>query len=168
MTEQPGYGPEQPGYGPERLVRGLSLPRRVGCLVAGFGGSAGSLIIGWLWVTEPVALPVRTQLAFVAMIMVGLAWAAFGTWALVRHPLFALDRVVAAVLALVFSTLATFGTTTIALARGSSVGVLVGAVLGLVMIGAAGILLSRARAHRRELHARWRDLEGRPHQETPR
>ncbi|HEX8629634.1 MAG TPA: hypothetical protein VF755_15820 [Catenuloplanes sp.] len=159
---------EQPGYGPEQLVRELSLPRRVGYVVAGLGGGAGSVIIGWLWATEPVALPVRTQVAFAAMIMVGAAWAGFATWALARHPLFALDRVIAAGLALLFSTVVTVGTTTIALVRGSVAGVLVGGALGLAMIVAAGVLLARARAYRRELHARRRELEGRPHQGTPR
>lgn len=156
---------EQPGYGPERVVRGLSLPRRVGYLVAGMTGFVGAVLIGSLWATEPAALPIRTQIAFGGMITAGLVWAGFAVWVLVRRPVFAVDRMIAGCLALAFSTLGTVGTTVVALTRGSVAGALISGALGVVMTVLAAVLLIRARAYRRELHARGRDLESRLHQE---
>src|ERR671916_3074746 len=96
---------EQPGYTPDRILRGLSLPRRISYVVAGLCGLLGAAMLAMLWATEPARLPARTQLAFGALILVGLAWAAFAAWALARRPLFAMDRLVAAALAVGFSTL---------------------------------------------------------------
>src|SRR5690349_19341549 len=44
---------ERPGYDPEHIVRGLSLPRRGGHLVAGLGGLTTVAVVGLLWATEP-------------------------------------------------------------------------------------------------------------------
>ena len=68
---------ERPGYGPDRILRGLTLRRRLGDVLAGLGGLAGALLIGTLWATEPGELPMRTQVAFAALILIGGAWAAF-------------------------------------------------------------------------------------------
>jgi hypothetical protein len=154
---------EQPGYPAQDILRGLSLPRRVGYLVAGLGGLAGAAMLGTLWATEPTPLPARTQLAFAALMAVGLSWAGFAAWALIRRPLFAADRVIAATLAVVFSTLTTIGAVAVAVARSSPPGGLAAAGVGLALIAVAASMLVRARRYRAGLLARERDL--RP--ETP-
>jgi hypothetical protein len=142
-----------------RLSRSLSLRGRIGNVVALLGGLGGALFIGLLWATEPV-LPGRTQLAFGALVALGLAWAVYGVWALTRRtPLFALDRVIAAWLAVVATGLLTAGTVAIALARGtwvSATGVLVAVTLAVL----AAVILVRARADRAVLLRRKRELGG--------
>jgi hypothetical protein len=150
---------DRPGYPPELVLLGMSLRRRIGNVVAGLGGLAGVVMIGMLWATEPAPLPVRTRLAFAALMVVGAAWTGFAGWALARRPLFALDRVVAGVLAVVFSTLTTVATTVVALTRGSTTGVLAALGTGSVLVAVAVGALVRARAHRRMLLARKGELE---------
>ncbi|MEV4723144.1 hypothetical protein [Micromonospora humida] len=150
---------ERPSYGPDDVMRGLSLPRRVGLLVVGLGGLTAAVTIGLLLATEPGALPLRTRIAFVAMIGVGMAWTGFAGWALARRPLFAVDRVIAARLAVTFSVLMTVGMVTVAVMRAGPVGVLTVGGLGVALTVVAGVLLARARAYRRTLLARWHELE---------
>ncbi|WKU05664.1 hypothetical protein [Micromonospora sp. HUAS LYJ1] len=152
---------EGPSYGPDDVMRGLSLPRRVGLLVAGLGGLAAAVTIGLLLATEPGELPLRTRIAFLAMIGVGMAWAGFAGWALARRPLFAVDRVIAAWLAVTFSVLMTVGMVTVAVMRAGPAGVLAVGGLGVALTVVAGVLLARARAYRRALLARWHELERR-------
>jgi hypothetical protein len=78
---------ERPRYGPDDIVRGLSLPRRVGHLVAGLGGLAAAAAIALLWATEPGELPLRTRIAFMAVIGIGLTWAGLAGWTLASRPL---------------------------------------------------------------------------------
>ncbi len=151
---------EQPGYPPEQILRETSLTRRVGYVVAGLGGLLAAAMIGMLWATEPTRLPTRTQVAFAALIAVGLAWAAFAAWALARRPLFAADRLIAASLAVGFSTLTTIAAVAVALARDSTAAALAGAAVGLILIAIAATMLVRARAYRAILLARKRELEG--------
>jgi hypothetical protein len=150
---------ERPGYGPEHIMRGLSLPRRVGHLVAGLGGLTTAAVVGLLWATEPGVLPVRTRIAFAAVIGIGVTWAGFAGWALARRPLFAVDRVIGAWLAVTFSSLIALGMVTIALSRASTAVVLACGGVGATLIAAAGTLVARARAHRRALLTRRDDLE---------
>lgn len=150
---------EQPGYTPDELLRGLSLRRRAGYAVAGLAGVAGAALLAILWATEPRALPARTQLAFAALIVVGLTWGVFAGWVLTRHPMFASDRLVAAALAVGFSTLTTAGSVAIAFARGSTAGVFASLGAGLALTAIAAIMLARARTYRTLLLARKRQLE---------
>jgi hypothetical protein len=150
---------DEPGHPPRQLLRGLSLRRRVGHVLAGLGGLAAAAIIAQLWATEPDSLPVRTQAAFAVLIAIGLAWAVFGAWALTRHPLFAVDRVIAGWLAVTFSTLLTAGMLLLALTRDGGAGVLAAAGVGVLLIGAAVTALVRARAYRKTLLARQRRLQ---------
>ncbi|MFI9529957.1 hypothetical protein [Micromonospora rosaria] len=150
---------DRPGYTADHVLRDLSLARRVGHVLAGLGGLATAVLVGALWATEPGPLPARTQVAFAAVIVVGLAWAGVAGWALGRRPLFAADRVVAAGLALCASTLVTLGTVAIALTQGSGTELVVAVLVGAALVGAAGVALTRARAHRRALLALRRDLE---------
>jgi hypothetical protein len=154
---------DQPGYTVEHITRGASLLRRVGYLVAGMGGLAGATLVGGLWATEPAPLPVRTQLAFAMVVVVGLVWAGFAAWALARRPLFALDRIVAGTLALTFSALTTAGAVALAVTRGSVALLLIAAGVGSGLTALSAVILVRARIHRAALVARLRDLErGRP------
>ena len=152
---------EEPGYTPEELVRALSLPRRIGHVLVGLGGLAAAAVIGQLWATEPVALPARTQIAFAAMITIGLSWTVFAAYAVIHRPLFAVDRVIAATLATTFSTLLTAGTVLLALTRGSTAGAWAASGVGLVLIGTACLVLRRALAYRAALRTRKHDLESR-------
>jgi hypothetical protein len=145
--------------GPGHLVRGLSLPRRIGYTVAGLGGLLGSGCISLLWATEPTSLPARTQAAFAAMIIVGMTWAGVAAWTLGRRPLFAIDRVVAAGLALTFSVLWTVWGAAVAWSRGGLIAVLTVAGVGLAFAAVSGTLLLRARAYRATLLDRKRRLE---------
>jgi hypothetical protein len=154
---------ERPGYGPDHIVRGLSLPRRVGHLVAGFGGLAMAAAVGQLWATEPGELPLRTRIAFTAVIGIGMTWAGFAAWALARRPLFAVDRVIAAWLAVTFSALMTLGMVTIALTRASTAVVLACGGLGVTLTVVASTTVARARAYRRTLLARRHELERQQH-----
>lgn len=150
---------EGPPYSPDDIVRGLSLPRRVGLLVAGLGGLAAAVTIGLLLATEPGELPLRTRIAFIAMIGIGMAWAGFAGWALARRPLFAVDRVIAAWLAVTCSALMTLGMVTVAVTRAGPAGVLAVGGLGVTLTVVACVLLARARAYRRALLARRHELE---------
>jgi hypothetical protein len=150
---------ERPGYGPEHILRGLSLPRRVGHLLAGLGGLTMAALVGLLWATEPGTLPLRTRVAFAAMIGIGLTWAGFAGWALARRPLFAADRVIAAWLAVTFSALVALGMVTIALSRAGTAAVVASGGVGTTFTVGAAALLARARAHRRALLARRDELE---------
>ena len=149
---------ERPGYGPDQIVRGVTLRRRIGHALAGLGGLAGALLIGALWVTEPGQLPVRTQLIFAALILTGMAWAVLAAVALTRGPLFAIDRVVAAWLAVTFSVLITIGIVAIALTRDSLTGVVAASSLGLTLLVAASAMLVRARTYRAVLLVRMHEL----------
>lgn len=150
---------ERPGYGPDRLVRGLSLPRRVGYLLAGFGGLATAALVGTLWATEPGTLPAHTRIAFTAVIVIGLTWAGLAGRALTRGPLFAVDRVIAAWLALTFSVLIAVGTVSIAVPRAGAAVIFVCGGVGGALTVTAGLTLARARARHRTLLARRDELE---------
>ncbi|GIF42464.1 hypothetical protein [Actinoplanes xinjiangensis] len=139
---------EEPGYRPEQLIRPVSR----GLLAAGIAGFTGSALIATLWATEPASLPTRTRWAFAGLIVVGLAWAALAAWTLWRRPLFAVDRVIAGRLAVVFTTATTLVTVVVAgpLAAGP----------GLLMIAVAVVVLVRARACRDRLRSQIAALEG--------
>jgi hypothetical protein len=152
---------DSPRPASEHIVRGLSLPRRVGQAAAGLAGLLVAGLIALLWATEPTSLPVRTQVAFAALIAVGLTWAGLAGWALARRPLFAIDRVLAAALALCFSTLWTVWAAALAWSRGGGAALVTVAGVGLVLVLASGALLRRAHAYRATLLERQRVLEGR-------
>ncbi|MEU3165354.1 hypothetical protein [Streptosporangium sp. NPDC006930] len=142
-----------------RLSGPLSLRRRIAHVVALLGGLGGALFVGLLWATEP-ALPGRTHLAFGALVALGLAWAGYGAWALSRRtPLFALDRVIAAWLAVAATGLLTAGTAVVAVSRGTWTGMAGVAVAATLTVLAVALLL-RARADRAALLRRKRELGG--------
>ncbi|GAA2480343.1 hypothetical protein [Winogradskya humida] len=141
---------ETPGFTPRQLLGTVSLRRRVALVAVGLAGLCAAVFLGLLWATEPVALPWRTRIAFAVMVLIGLAWAGFAAWALLRRPLFALDRVIAGWLATAFSTLTAVASTAVT-------GTLTAAAVGVVLTGAALIILRRAYTYRRTLLRHLRD-----------
>lgn len=142
----------------EKLSGPLSLRRRVGSLVALLGGLTGAALVGLLWATEP-GLPPRTRVAFAVLVAIGLAWAGYGGWALTRRgPLYALDRLIAAWLALGATGLITVGVVVVATLR-HRVEPALFLVTG-VLLSAAVVNLVRARARRAALLRRKRELGG--------
>ncbi|WP_230686885.1 hypothetical protein [Catellatospora vulcania] len=141
-----------------RLSGPLSLRRRVATVAVLLGGLFGAAFVGLLWLTEPV-LPVRTQLAFGGLVLVGLGWAGYGGWVLSRRtPLFALDRVIAGWLALAATGLLAGSTALVAVTRGG-VHPAAYAMVGVLVVVAVGNLV-RARASRGALLRRKRELGG--------
>lgn len=136
----------------------LSLRRRIATVVALLGGLAMAFVVSLLWATEP-GLPPGTQLAFGAIVVVGLAWVAYGVWVLSRRlPLFALDRVVAGWLALAASGLLAVPVAVVTVLRQRTEPVALAAVAVLLVL--AGLNLARARTHRAALLRRKRELGG--------
>jgi hypothetical protein len=141
-----------------RLSGRLSLRRRVATVVALLGGLAVAAVVGLLLATEP-DLPPRTRLAFAAIVVVGLAWAAYGVWALTGHtPLFARDRVIAAWLALAATGLLAVPVAIITVVRHRTEPAAFAAAAVLPVL--AAINLIRARARRSALLRRKRELGG--------
>ncbi|MBW1599302.1 transmembrane transport protein [Streptomyces sp. JJ38] len=146
------------GHGnvPEELERALaaevSLASRLRYVAVGLAGGCGAALIAVLWATEPHPLPVRTRIAFAGLIAVGLAWAAFAGWVLSRRrPLFALDRVLGARLALLVTVVTCVGGTALAAVRATPAAALATALAGLALVLVAGLVLARARSRRRDL-----------------
>ncbi len=102
-----------------------------------------------LLVSEP-ALPLRTRAAFMAMIAIGLSWCGFALWVLTqRKPLFAVQRVVAGRLAVLYSALFTVVTLVVGvLGHGQA---WPAAATGALMTGVAALMLHHARSHHRAL-----------------
>jgi hypothetical protein len=141
-----------------RLAGRLSLRRRIATVVAAVGGLAMATLAALLWATEP-DLPGRTQAAFAAIVVVGLAWVAYGTWVLrYRTPLFARDRVVAAWLSLAACGLLAIPVAAVSLSRDR---LRVAALVTMLVLVAAAIAnLVRARGQRAALLRRRRELGG--------
>jgi hypothetical protein len=153
---------DRPRHTPQDLLRDLTLPRRIGYLVAGLGGLAVAVLVGVLWATEPAPLPTRTRWAFGLVILVGLSWAGVAGWALARRPLFALDRVIAAGLALAASTLVTLATVAVTATQAGPVAVTTALLVGGLFVAPAAGGLAGARARQRALLTRARELAGPP------
>lgn len=86
-----------------RVARELALPSRLGYTALLVSALAMAGLTGSLWATEP-SLPARTQAAFGASVVIGLAWAGFAAWVLARRRvLFANHRIYAARMATAFS-----------------------------------------------------------------
>ena len=133
------------------MIEELSLRARVAytalLLVAlGVAGAVGSL-----WLTEP-SLPVRTQIAFGAIVAIGLSWVAYAAWVLTRRRvLLAGHRVVASRMAVTFSALFVAGALV--------VGMVPAALFGSVMLAIAIAMLIHARRRFARLIERRRTLE---------
>ncbi len=136
----------------------LSLKARLGYVALLLPASGMTTVIGSLWLTEP-SLPLRTHLAFGAMCLIGVAWAALAIWVLrARRPLYARDRVSAGVMAGTFTTVFLAGTVAAVIIANNAAAyaaLLTGVVL---WAGAIGALIS-ARRRFAELSKRRAALE---------
>jgi hypothetical protein len=141
------------------LVKGeTSMKRRIGYVTLLLASAAMTSVIVALWATEP-ALPLRTQIAFGAMSVIGLSWVALAGWALTtRRVLFARDRVIAGRMAVTFTSVFTAGALAMLVATGSAAAA--GALgTGVAMVGVAVVVLRQARRRFAALDARRAQLE---------
>ncbi|WP_423604758.1 hypothetical protein [Sphingomonas sp. MS122] len=117
-----------------------------------------TLVVVSLGLTEP-DLPLRASLAFAVLAMIGMGWTGYAIWVLTRRRvLYARQRVVAARLAVTFTTIFTTGAFALGLAAKLPAGLVAG-VFGLGLVTLALLLLSRARRRLATLTARMRQLE---------
>ncbi len=144
----------------QRLINGeLSLRSRLGHTALLLVALAMTVVIASLWLTEP-SLPVRTQIAFGVMVGIGLSWVAYAAWVLTRRRvLLAGHRVIAARMAVTFTTVFVLGS--VALGIWSPVGrpAFAAAGLGALMLMVAVAMLLSARRRFAELMQRRRVLE---------
>jgi hypothetical protein len=141
------------------LVKGeTSMKRRIGYVALLLAAVAMTTVIIALWATEP-ALPLRTHATFGVMSVIGASWVALAAWALTtRRVLFARDRVIAARMALAFSSVFAAGALAMLIATGSAAAA--GALgTGVVMVMAATVVLRRAHGRFAALSARRAELE---------
>lgn len=110
-----------------------------------------------LWATE-TALPPRTQVAFGVMVAIGWSWVAYAAWVLTkRRVLLAGHRIIAARMAVTFSSLFASGALLLAL-RGVR-GAVGASFTGMLMAGIAIAMLVHAKKQFAGLLARRRELE---------
>lgn len=141
----------------ELTERTLSPAARYAHVLLLLAAAAVGIVVAALLLTEP-ALPLRTRAAFGVMVLIAGSWVAYSCWVLLRRrPLLQAHRVVAGYLASGFSGLFTFVVLAAAIVTGAAAAWLAGG-LGMVMLGAALMLLARARRNRRALRARRDEL----------
>jgi hypothetical protein len=142
-----------------KLARGeLSVKARLGYVVLLLASSAMTVGLVSLWLTE-AWLPLRTHLAFGAMSLIGIAWAALATWALTtRRVLFARDRVMAGRMSVAFTALFLAGSIAALLMTGKAAA-LGAAVTGAVMLVIALRVLAGARRRFDALASQRAELE---------
>ena len=140
------------------LEKGLSSRARYGHVALLLVAAGMTVVVGALLMTEP-ALPARTFAAFVVLLLIGAGWVVYAGWVLKhRWTLLAGHRVVAGVMAVVFSTVFSAGAAWTALATGSPAAWAAAATGGFLLAVAVAIL-ARARRHRARLEARRARLE---------
>jgi len=136
----------------------LSLPSRLGHVSLLLAAAMMTTVVGALWTTEP-ALPLRTQIAFAAMTVAGLAWVGYSVWVLThRRPLLAGHGVVAGRMAVAFTALFVVGALAVGLGQ-SGTGPYLAAAVGAAMLATAVTLLLRARRTLAQLLERRQALE---------
>jgi hypothetical protein len=87
----------------------LSFKARLGYVALLLVSTGMTVVIASLWLTETF-LPLRAQLAFGVMCVIGVSWATLALWALSRRrPLFARDRVIAGGMAVAFTSVFLIG-----------------------------------------------------------
>ena len=138
----------------QELAHGeLSVKARLGYVALLLVASAMTVGVASLWLTES-HLPMRTQVAFGAMSLIGGSWAALAVWALTtRRVLLARDRVIAGKMSVTFTALFLVGAIGAALRSGETAA-FGAAAIGVVMFAVAWRVLSGARRRFAELSAR--------------
>jgi hypothetical protein len=151
----------------QQLARGeLSVRARLGYVALLLMASAMTVGVLSLWLTEAY-LPLRTQVAFGAMSLIGGSWMALAIWALTtRRVLLARDRVIAGKMSVAFTALFLVGAIGAVLVSGTAAAI-GAAATGAVMFAVALRVLSGARRRFAALCAR-RDALARELDVTPR
>lgn len=136
-----------------RAIEGeASLRSRIRYVAVGLAGGCGAALLALLWATEPGPLPLRTRAAFGGLITVGVAWAAFATWALAkRRPLYGYDQVLGASIAIAATAATTVFGVALTAARATTAVALGTGLAGSALVAVAVLLLVRARGRRRRL-----------------
>ena len=142
-----------------KLAQGeTSVKARLGYVALLLVSSAMTVGLSSLWLTE-TGLPMRAQVAFGGMVLIGLSWAAFSTWALTtRRVLLARDRVIAGRMSVAFTALFLAGAIAAIVMNGQAAA-FGAAATGAVMFAVALRVLSGARRRFAELSARRAELE---------
>lgn len=136
----------------------LSTAARVGHVALLLGAAAMSAAVGSLWATEP-ALPLRTQLAFGVMTLIGVAWVTYAAWVLTtRRVLLGRHRVIAGRMAVTFTGVFVLGGLAAAVTSGHPAGY-AAAASGAVMQAVAVFQLVRAQREVARLTARRAEIE---------
>jgi hypothetical protein len=136
----------------------MSVKARLGYVALLLVSSAMTVGILSLWCTESY-LPLRAQLAFGAMSLIGISWVALSIWALTtRRILLARDRVAAGWMSVVFTALFLAGAIVAVLVTGSAAA-FGAAATGVLMFGIALRVLAGARRRFIELLARREELQ---------
>lgn len=143
----------------QKLAQGeMSVKARLGYVALLLVSSAMTVGIVSLWLTE-ASLPMRTQLAFGVMSLIGISWAALSIWALAtRRVLLARDRVIAGRMSVAFTALFLAGAIA-AVVMSGEVAAFGAAATGAVMFVIALRVLSGARRRFAALSARRAELE---------
>lgn len=137
----------------ELTERTLSPAGRYAHVLLLLAAIAMGIVVLALLLTE-ATLPLRTQAAFGAMVMIAACWVGYSLWALFhRRPLLHAHRVVAGTLASTFSGLFAVVTLITAVITGAVAAWLAGG-MGVLMLGVALALLVRARRQRQALQDR--------------
>jgi flagellar biosynthesis component FlhA len=137
----------------------LAIKARLGYVALMLLALAMTTVIISLWFTEPY-LPLRAQLAFGTMTLIGASWVVLSLWALTtRRILLARDRVIAGRMAVTFASFFVTGAI-VACVISRSAAAFAALLAGLVMLAGALRILSDARRRFTELHSRRVELEG--------
>jgi hypothetical protein len=154
---------ELPGVSIEEMKRvmasELTLSSRLAYTALLLVAVSMSGVVAALWLTEPV-LPVRTQIAFALMVVIGLSWVSYAAWVLRRRRvLLAGHRVIAARMAVTFCSVFTLGCLILALWTSVGSVAYAAAGFGAFLLAIAIALLLRARTSFAGLMERRRALE---------
>jgi hypothetical protein len=140
-----------------RLLSPTSRYAHVALLLVALGMS---VLLGALLATEP-DLPGATRAALAVMLGIGTSWVVYAFWVL-RHrkPLFALHRVVAGWMAVLFASLFAAGALAMAISSGGGAFYAAAATAGGGMLTLAIVLLVQAYRRVARLRRRRLELEG--------
>ncbi len=131
----------------QQLIHGeLSQRARMSHVVLLVGALAMGCVVASIWATEP-SLPLRTHVAFLALVLIAAGWTAYSAWMLSRRAVLLVPHQVRAAQLALTSTLVFFGGSVVLWALSDLAAAPWAAVSGLVMVLIAGAQLHRARAH---------------------
>jgi hypothetical protein len=131
----------------QRLIHGeLSKRARVSHAVLLVGALAMGCVVASIWATES-GLPMRTHVAFFALVLIAAGWTTYSAWMLTRRVVLLVPHQVRAAQLALASTLVFFGGGLVLWALSELPAAPWAALSGLVMVLIAGVQLQRARAH---------------------